>query len=459
MAYLPNSDAERREMLDAVGAASETDLFTTIPAALRDPRIDLPPPLAEQDLVAELDRLAARNRSLSAYDSFLGAGVYRRFSPAIVRGTISRPEFYTAYTPYQAEASQGTLQTIFEFQSMICALTGLDVANASMYDGATAAAEAMVIAIQANHRTRVAVADSVHPETIAVLRTFAEGRRVAIDVIPTAAGVLSPETVRAALTADHAALLVQQPSFVGTVQDLAVLAQVAHDAGALAICATDLHACALLTPPGESGFDVAVGDGQPLGIPASFGGPHVGFMAVTQAQMRRIPGRLVGMTLDHDQRRAYTLTLQAREQHIRREHATSNICTNHALIALAATVYMAHMGAGGMRTVAEVSAQRAHHLANLLGSVDGLSPAYPSTPFLWEFVVRTPGNADAFAREMREHGIVAGLPLGRLGKDREHELLVCCTELTSPRAIDRYVAAATEVLAASGVAPVAMAHA
>ncbi|HEY8674230.1 MAG TPA: aminomethyl-transferring glycine dehydrogenase subunit GcvPA [Candidatus Dormibacteraeota bacterium] len=459
MAYLPNSDAERREMLDAVGAASDADLFTTIPAALRNPRIDLPPPLAEQDLVAELERLAARNRSLSAYDSFLGAGVYRRFSPAIVRGTISRPEFYTAYTPYQAEASQGTLQTIFEFQSMICALTGLDVANASMYDGATAAAEAMVIAVQANHRTRIAVADSVHPETIAVLRTFGEGRRIAIDVIPTEAGVLAPEAARAALSADHAALLVQQPTFFGTVQDLAPLAQAAHDAGALAICATDLHACALLTPPGESGFDVAVGDGQPLGIPASFGGPHVGFMAVDEAQMRRIPGRLAGMTLDHDGRRAYTLTLQAREQHIRREHATSNICTNHALIALAATVYMAHMGAGGMRTVAEVSAQRAHHLANLLTAVDGLTLEHPSSPFLWEFVLRTPDSADAFARALRERGIVAGLPLGRIDARRDHELLVCCTELTTPDAIDRYAAAAAEVVASARVVPVAMVHA
>ena len=253
MAYLPNSDAERREMLDAVGAASEADLFTTIPAALRNPTIDLPPPLAEQDLVAELERLASRNRSLSTYDSFLGAGVYRRFSPAIVRGTISRPEFYTAYTPYQAEASQGTLQTIFEFQSMICALTGLDVANASLYDGATAAAEAMVIAVQATGRDRIAVADTVHPETIAVLRTFGEGRRIAVDIIATGDGVIALETVRATLTAEHAALLVQYPSFAGTIQDLVPLAQAAHDAGALAICATDLHACALLTSPVKAG--------------------------------------------------------------------------------------------------------------------------------------------------------------------------------------------------------------
>ncbi len=446
-------------MLEAVGAASEADLFTTIPAALRNPTLDLPPPLAEQDLVAELERLASRNRSLSTYDSFLGAGVYRRFSPAIVRGTISRPEFYTAYTPYQAEASQGTLQTIFEFQSMICALTGLDVANASLYDGATAAAEAMVIAVQATGRTRIAVADTVHPETIAVLRTFGEGRRIAVDIVPTSDGVLSLDTVRATLTAEHSALLVQYPSFAGTIQDLAPLAEAAHDAGALAICVTDLHACALLTPPGEGGFDVAVGDGQPLGIPASFGGPHVGFMAVAQAQMRRIPGRLVGMTLDHDERRAYTLTLQAREQHIRREHATSNICTNHALIALAATVYMAHMGAGGMRAVAEVSVQRAHHLANLLTAIDGLSLTHASTPFLWEFVLRTttPRSATAFAAALHQRGIVAGLPLGRIDATRDDQIVVCCTELTSPQAIERYAAAAADVVASERT--VAMAHA
>ncbi len=459
MAYLPNSDAERREMLEAVGAASEADLFTTVPAALRNPQIDLPPPLSEQDLVAELERLASRNRSLSAYDSFLGAGVYHRFSPAIVRGTISRPEFYTAYTPYQAEASQGTLQTIFEFQSMICALTGLDVANASLYDGATAAVEAMVIAVQATGRTRVAVADTVHPETIAVLRTFGDGRRIAIDVIATVAGVIAPETARETLNADHAALLVQYPSFAGTIQDLAPLAKAAHDAGALAVCATDLHACALLTPPGESGFDVVVGDGQPLGIPASFGGPHVGFMAVAQAQMRRIPGRLVGMTLDHDERRAYALTLQAREQHIRREHATSNICTNHALMALAATVYMAHMGAGGMRAVAEVSARRAHHLAHLLAAIDGLSLANPDTPFLWEFVLRTQGSSASLAAELRKRGIVAGLPLGRIDPARDNELLVCCTELTTPQAIDHYAAAAADVLTSQRSAPVAVGHA
>jgi glycine dehydrogenase subunit 1 len=297
----------------------------------------------------------------------------------------------------------------------------------------------------------------VHPETIAVLRTYGEGRRIAVDVIASREGVLALETVRATLNAERAALLVQYPSFAGTIQDLAPLVQATHDAGALAICATDLHACALLTPPGESGFDVAVGDGQPLGIPASFGGPYVGFMAVAQAQMRRIPGRLVGMTLDHDERRAYALTLQAREQHIRREHATSNICTNHALIALAATVYMAHMGAGGMRAVAEVSAQRAHHLAKLLTAVHGLSLVHPSTPFLWEFVLRTPHSATSFAKALRQRGIVGGLPLGRIDSARDDQLLVCCTELTAPQAIERYAAAAADVVASER--SVAMTHA
>ncbi|MBV9101119.1 MAG: aminomethyl-transferring glycine dehydrogenase subunit GcvPA [Candidatus Dormibacteraeota bacterium] len=456
MAYLPNLDSDREEMLAAVGLGSADDLFTTIPAELRNPSIDLPPPLAEQDLVAELEQLAARNRSMTAYDNFLGAGVYRRFSPAILRASISRPEFYTAYTPYQAEASQGTLQTIFEFQSMVCALTGLEVANASLYDGATSAAEAMVMAVQATGRAAVAVAGNLHPETLRVLRTFAEGRRIEIDVIGEQEGVVDAAAVQRTLTDAHAAVLVQQPSFLGTLTDLGAIADAAHARGALAVCATDLFACAALAPPGECGFDIAVGDGQPLGIPASFGGPHVGFLAARQALVRRIPGRLVGLTADKQGRRAYTLTLQAREQHIRREHATSNICTNHALIALAATVYMAHMGAGGMRAVAAVSAQRAHHLAERLSAIEGCEPAFPRAPFLWEFVLRCPGDAQSFAARLRERGILAGLPLARVDPARGSELLVCCTETTSPAAIERYAAAAKEFVESSSRSRVAV---
>ncbi|MGD0832888.1 MAG: aminomethyl-transferring glycine dehydrogenase subunit GcvPA [Candidatus Dormibacteria bacterium] len=443
MAYLPNGAAERRQMLDAVGVASVDDLFSAIPGRLRHPSLDLPAPLAEQDLVGELERLAARNHALGTVDAFLGAGVYRRYIPAIVRASIARPEFYSAYTPYQAEASQGTLQTIFEFQSMICALTGLDVANASLYDGATASAEAVMMAVAQTGRSRAVVAADIHPEVLSVIRTFGAGRGLEV--------VLSGDVARAAGDRD-ACVVVAQPGFLGTLSELAPIAAAARAAGALSICVADPVACALLEPPGEAGFDIAVGDGQPLGIPPSFGGPHVGFMAVRQELMRRLPGRLVGEARDHHGRRAYTLTLQAREQHIRREKATSNICTNHALMALAATVYMARMGAGGLRRVAEVSVQRAHHLFDRLVELDGISAVPPGQPFLWEFVVRVPGDAAEFAAQMRRQGIVAGLPLGRVDPSRRDQILVCCTETTSPAAIDRYVAAAARAMPAGEAA-------
>jgi glycine dehydrogenase subunit 1 len=441
MAYLPNNADERRQMLDVIGAASVDDLFAAIPGRLRHPHLDLPPPLPEQDLVAELERLAARNLALGTTDAFLGAGVYRRYIPAIVRASIGRPEFYTAYTPYQAEASQGTLQTIYEFQSMICGLTGLDVANASLYDAATATAEAVMLAAAQTGRGRAVVAADLHPEILSVIRTYSQGPGVEI--------IVAGDVGRAVGDRD-ACVVVAQPGFLGTVSDLARTADAARAAGALSICAVDPIACTLIAPPGDAGFDIAVGDGQPLGIPPSFGGPHVGFIAVRQELMRRLPGRLVGETVDHDGRRAYTLTLQAREQHIRREKATSNICTNHALMALAATVYMARMGAGGMRRVAEVSVQRAHHLAARLLELNGLSLALPERPFLWEFALRVEGDAEGFAAGMRREGILAGLPLGRVDGLLADQLLVCCTETTAPSSIDRYVAAAARVMATAG---------
>ena len=443
MAYLPNSDADRAAMLQTVGASSSDELFGSIPEQLLSPDIALPEPVGEQDLVAILERLAAANRPLSAFDSFLGAGVYRRFIPAIVRAAISRPEFYTAYTPYQAEASQGTLQSIFEFQSMICALTGMDVSNASMYDGATAAAEAMVMAVNARDRDRFAVAATVHPETLKVLHTYAEGR-IRIDVIPERDGRITADDVVEHMTSEHAGVLLAQPSFLGTVDDLAPAVDAVHERGGLAVCAADLVACAALIGPGDAGFDIVAGDGQPLGIPASFGGPHLGYLAAREELVRRMPGRLAGMAADADGQRAYTLTLQAREQHIRRERATSNICTNHALMAFAATVYMAHMGAGGLRRIATISAQRAHHLASRLVAEAGFRLSYPETPYLWEFVLES-ADAELFATAMHERGVIAGLPLVRVDPNRATQLLVCCTEMTSPAAIDHYVAAATDL--------------
>jgi len=441
MAYLPNTDEDRGEMLATIGAGSVSELFATVPASVRRGPFVLPEPLGEQALVAELTSLAALNRPVTAYDNFLGAGVYHRYVPAIVRATVARPEFYTAYTPYQAEASQGTLQTIFEFQSLICALTGLQVANASLYDGATAAAEAILLAVAHTGRDRVAISSSVHPETLRVVDTYCRGQQVAIDVVEAHAAT-APEAASAVLTDHHAALLVSQPSFHGTVENLDPLAAAAHAAGALAICAVDPFAAACLVPPGEAGFDMAIGDAQPLGIPLSFGGPHAGFMAVREPLIRRLPGRLVGMTRDAAGRPAFTLTLQTREQHIRRERATSNICTNHALMALAATVYMSYMGAAGLRSVAGVSAGRAHVLAARLSAVDGFELAFADAPHLWEFVLRCPGEAATVAGALRTRGIIGGLPLtGELSDC----LLVCCTEMTTDEAIDRYVAAAGQL--------------
>ena len=434
MAYLPNGADERRQMLEAIGAASVEELFATVPERLRHPQLTLPEPLAEQDLVTELERLAGRTHPLGSLDSFLGAGVYRRYVPAIVRAAIARPEFYTAYTPYQAEASQGTLQTIFEFQSMICELTGMDVANASLYDGATAAAEGVMMAVAQTGRRRVVAAADLHPETLAVIRTYGRGRGVE---------VATTDDVSTSIGAGDACAVVALPGFLGTVEELAPVAQAARAVGAISICSADPIACALVAPPGDLGFDITVGDGQPLGVPPSFGGPHLGFMAVRQELMRRMPGRLVGLTHDRHGRRAYALTLQAREQHIRRERATSNICTNHALTALAATVYMARMGGAGMRRVAEISVQRAHALAGRLSALDGFELAEPARPYLWEFALLVPGDADDFARAMRRQGIVAGLPLGRFDPDRREQLLVCCTETSTPASLDRYVEAAS----------------
>ena len=443
MAYLPHTDADRRAMLEAIGASSLDELFSAIPQHLRDPVLDLPDPLGELELVRHLEDLARDNRPLTQQASFLGAGVYRRFIPALVRATISRPEFYTAYTPYQAEASQGTLQTIFEFQSMICALTGLDVANASLYDGATAAAEALLMAASHTGRSAALLIGDLHPEVLAVTRTFARARDLSLLRCPA-----DLASVEAALDATVGSIVVAQPSFLGVVTDVSAFGRAAHAAGALAICYLDPTAAAVLTSAAAAGFDIAVGDGQPLGIPPSYGGPHVGFMAARTELLRRMPGRLVGMTRDDRDRRAFTLTLQTREQHIRRERATSNICTNHALMALAATVYMAQMGAGGMARVAEVSAARAHELANRLTAIPGLELAEPGAPYLWEFPLRCPQDADTFAAHLQRLGVLGGLPLGGYDRGRRDQILVCCTEMTSAADVDRYVEAAHMVASA-----------
>lgn len=430
-------------MLEALGLASVDDLFSPIPDALRIPSVDLPAPKSEMELAGHLASLAEANRPLSAYSSFVGGGVYRRYIPALVRSVLQRPEFYSAYTPYQAEASQGTLQSIYEFQTMMCELTELDVANASLYDGGTALGEAAILALLHTERKRIAVVEGVYPEHMAVLLTMLRARHVACDVIPLTNGTLSREAVTNVLTDAHAALIVPQPTIYGTVLDYTSLPECAHAVGALAISDADPLALLLVTPPGEAGFDVVTGDGQQLGIPLSYGGPHVGYMVVRDTFIRKIPGRLAGATVDAQGERAFTLTLQAREQHIRRERATSNVCTNHALMALATTVYMAELGAGGLKGVATTSASAMHRLARALSEIEGFTLTYPEAPYLWEATITLPGSAEAFSSHMREQGILPGIPLRQLVPRAEStDILIACTEYTTPDDIDAYIDAA-----------------
>lgn len=440
MAYLPHADDDRAAMLQALGLRRPAEMFAHLPAELLRAQFHLPEPLSEQELTEHLQALAGRNDGTGQSRCFLGAGAYRRFSPAIVDAVISRPEFYTAYTPYQAEASQGWLQAIYEYQTMIALLTGLDVANASMYDGASALAEAAMMASVHTERDTILVAETLHPEYRQVLQTYSEGRGLKVRPLPARDGTLDVRALEGLLAPNIAAVLVQQPNFFGQLEPTNRLVEAAHAAGALVIACVDPVSLGVLESPGAYGVDIAVGDGQPLGIPVSYGGPYVGFMAARAELVRRLPGRLVGMTTDQQGRTGFVLTLQAREQHIRREHATSNICTNHALMALAATVYLARMGGEGLRRIATVSAQRAHHLAKAVAERPGYGLAHPG-PFLWEFVLRCPRPAEEVAAAMEAKGIIAGLPLGRFFKDRADQLLVAVTEMNDASALGAFVEA------------------
>ena len=458
MPFIPHTEQDVREMLAAIGAPSIEALFDEIPSSLRVSCLpDVPAGLSELEV---MQLMSARARQDGQPRCFIGAGAYEHHIPAAVWSTVTRGEFYSAYTPYQAEASQGTLQTIYEYQTMIASLTGMEVSNASLYDGASAVAEAVLMAVRANRRSkaaRILMPRTVHPHYRAVALATAGNQGVKFEDLPYERGMghTPLEALAPFAGQDFTALVIAQPNFFGVFEDVDALTDFAHAHGALVIAVVNPTSLALLKPPGQwgqKGANIVVGEGQPLGCPLSSGGPYFGFMSTRLEHVRQMPGRVVGRTVDLDGRPGFTLTLQAREQHIRREKATSNICTNHALMALAATVYMARMGAGGMRRVAEVSVQRAHHLAARLLELDGLSLALPERPFLWEFALRVEGDAEGFAAGMRREGILAGLPLGRVDGLLADQLLVCCTETTAPSSIDRYVAAAARVMAAAGAA-------
>ncbi|MBW2269146.1 MAG: aminomethyl-transferring glycine dehydrogenase subunit GcvPA [Deltaproteobacteria bacterium] len=440
MRYIPHTENEIQRMLDAVGLSQLDELFDAIPQKQRLARpLDLRRAVSEQELWGELKTLAARNASTETHDCFLGAGVYPHFTPAVVDALTSRSEFTTAYTPYQPEISQGTLQTIFEWQTMICGLTGCDVANASMYDGASASAEAALMAMRATRRSKVVVAAGLHPHYRDVLRTYLNGLRAEIVEAPLADdGRTAPlaEQVDGAT----ACVILQQPNFLGAIEDVRAAAEAASACGAkLAVTVTEALSLALLTPPGELGADIVCGEAQSFGVPMSLGGPHLGFMATRQKLLRQLPGRLVGETVDTEGRRGYVLTLATREQHIRREKATSNICTNQGLCLLMATIYLCLHGRRGLRALAELNLAKAEYAKARVRENPALSLPLEAPTFN-EFVVGVPDVAAALERA-RADRLLGGLDLAPYAPDLGPALLVCTTELVSREAIDRLVAA------------------
>jgi glycine dehydrogenase subunit 1 len=446
MGYSPHTDADHRRMLDAIGVTSVEDLFADIPAAVRSTSFDLPPPLTEQEVRAELSRLAGRNQVPAV--SFLGAGAYRHLVPSVVMEVIGRSEFATAYTPYQPEVSQGTLQSIYEFQSLICELTGMEVASASHYDGATATAEAALMACRLTRRHRVAISTAVAPQVRAVLATYCSGPAVEIveisaDLAEGGTGLTPVDAAVAALDDSIACVVIQHPNFFGGLEPMRELADAAHAVGAQLVAVVEPTSLALLEPPGSYGADIVAAEGQPLGIPLSYGGPYVGLMAARMASVRQMPGRLVGATRDAQGRKGYVLTLQAREQHIRREKAASNICTNQALCALAATAYLTAVGPEGLREVAELSSVQARHVAAGIERA-GLGERRFSAPYFAEVAIRLPDASRRHAA-LAERGIVAGYPLWRDYPELADTLLLAATELTTDDDVATLVAALEEV--------------
>jgi glycine dehydrogenase subunit 1 len=437
--YLPLSDTDRAEMLRAVGFDSFEAMIAHIPEGVRLKKLDLPAGETEPEVQTRLRELAGRNVPMGP-TSFLGAGVYQRFIPAAVDALVSRSEFYTAYTPYQPEISQGTLQVTYEFQSLICALTGMDVANASLYDASTATPEAAFMALRVTGRHEIVVAGTLHPEYREVLDTYSRGPKPTIHVAEAKNGRLEVADVAGLVTEQTGCLIVQMPNFFGQLEDMQALADAVHAKGALLVVVVDPVSLGVLTPPGEYGADIVIGDGQSIGgNTASFGGPHVGFMACRTQHFRQLPGRIVGATVDAKGERVFTLTLQTREQHIRREKATSNICTNQALNALGVTVYLTLAGPQGLQQVASVSAERAHHLAAAISQVPGFSLLHDG-PFLNEFAVKSPIPVDELLAHLEDRGIMGGVALGRWFPELQDAFLVAVTELNTPAALEALVA-------------------
>lgn len=438
--YLPQTDQDKREMLDTLGISSVEELFADIPEEVRfKGALNIPEALSEPELVKYFTNLAAKNVNFSTHVNFLGAGVYQHYTPSTVNHMLLRGEFFTAYTPYQPEISQGELQAIFEFQTMVCEMTGMEVANSSMYDGATSLAEAAMMAAGHTNKKKVIVSRAVHPEARGVLKTYAYGQNVElVEVGITSEGVTDTAALEALIDENTGAVIVQYPNFFGNVEDLAAIEPIAHGKGALLIVSSNPLALGVLEAPGKLGADIVVGDMQPFGIPASFGGPHCGYFATTSKLMRKMPGRIVGQTKDENGKRGFVLTLQAREQHIRREKATSNICSNQALLALAASIAMTALGKQGVQEMAMMNLQKAHYAKQAL-QAKGLEVVFTS-PFFNEFVVKLSKPVAEVNKQLLNAGIIGGYDLGLDYPELAGHMLLAVTELRTKEEIDTLAA-------------------
>ena len=438
--YLPHTPEDRRAMLDAIGVSEVMDLFVDIPKELLlDRLLNLPAPMSEPELVKYFSILAKQNANLKDYACFLGAGAYDHYIPSTVDHVLRRSEFYTAYTQYQPEISQGYLQALWEYQSMICEITGMPVSNASMYDGSTAMAEAAIMACGATNRKQIVISKTVHPNYRELLHTYAIDFGFEVIEIAYTDGITDIKELQAAISKQTAVVIIQSPNFFGSIEDIKELADATHAHGALLTAVVDPISLAVLESPGKLGADIVVGEGQPLGLATAFGGPYLGFFATTDKLMRKLPGRIVGQTVDTDGKRGFVLTIQAREQHIRREKATSNICSNEALCALAASVYMATVGKSGYIQVAQQSLQKAHYLQRQLIATGAVQAVF-STPFFKEFVVKCNKPVAEINKALFAKNIIGGLDLELYYPELKNCMLLCVTENRTKAEIDALVA-------------------
>ncbi|MEG2118959.1 MAG: aminomethyl-transferring glycine dehydrogenase subunit GcvPA [Pseudoflavonifractor sp.] len=434
--YVPSTAEQRAEMLQAVGVASLDELYEDVPRAMHLDGKNASTGMSEAEVAAAMGKIAAKNHVFSSV--FRGAGAYRHYIPSVVKRVTAKEEFVTAYTPYQAEISQGVLQSIFEYQTMICMLTGMDASNASLYDGASAAAEAVAMC-RDRKRGRVLLSATANPMVIETVQTYCEGANAEVVLVPEQGGTIDLQALQEMLLDTDACLYLQQPNYFGHLEPAEAAGALAHEAGAKFIMGVNPIAAAVLKTPRECGADIAVGEGQPLGMPLGFGGPYLGFMAASHALYRKLPGRMVGETTDDKGNRAFVLTLQAREQHIRREKASSNVCSNQALCAMTAAAYLATMGPKGLQDVADTCCAKAHYLADALGKVKGFTLVNPTVPFFHEFLMTCPIPAEKLLETLETHDILGGLPV-------EGGILWCCTELNAKADMDALVRIAREAV-------------